>query len=67
MIFGLGVVLYSCFIDLPPVQSRPAFASWSTLPLYFGIAVYAFEAIGVVSWNKLSELMLDNIIYVCLF
>jgi proton-coupled amino acid transporter len=48
MVLGLGVVLYSCFIDLPPVQSRPAFSSWSTLPLYFGIAVYAFEGIGVV-------------------
>lgn len=48
MVFGLAITLVYCFQGAP-YASQPAFASWSTLPLYFGIAIYAFEGIGVVS------------------
>lgn len=48
MVVGLAITLVHCFQGAP-YASQPAFASWSTLPLYFGIAIYAFEGIGVVS------------------
>lgn len=47
MVVGLAITLVHCFQGAP-YASQPAFASWSTLPLYFGIAIYAFEGIGVV-------------------
>jgi proton-coupled amino acid transporter len=47
MVIGLAITLVYCFQGVP-YASQPAFASWSTLPLYFGIAIYAFEGIGVV-------------------
>ncbi len=49
-IVGLVITLLHCFQGLQPASSLPAFNSWRTLPLYFGIAIYAFEGIGVVSW-----------------
>ncbi|CAD5120431.1 DgyrCDS9000 [Dimorphilus gyrociliatus] len=43
----IGVLVYSTY-DLPDVSDYPAFESWSTLPLFFGLAIYAFEGIGLV-------------------
>lgn len=48
-ILGLGIIFYYTVQDLPPASSRPAFAPWKQLPLFFGTAIYAFEGIGVVS------------------
>jgi proton-coupled amino acid transporter len=47
-IIGLGIIFYYTVQDLPPASSRPAFAAWKHLPLFFGTAIYAFEGIGVV-------------------
>ena len=47
---GLVIILVHCFFNLPPNPTYypEAFSGWSTLPIYFGIALYAFEGIGVV-------------------
>lgn len=45
---GLSITFYYMLKDLPRTETVHGFASWSTLPLYFGTAIYAFEGIGVV-------------------
>jgi len=45
---SLVLLFYFLFQDLPSVSSRPAFGSWSKLPLYFGTAVFAFEGVSLV-------------------
>lgn len=45
---GLAISYYYICIDLPPIESRPVFASWSQLPVFFGTAIFALEGIGVV-------------------
>ncbi|XP_042231441.1 proton-coupled amino acid transporter-like protein pathetic [Homarus americanus] len=48
-IIGITICFYYMLRDLPHVQEElPAFAGFSTLPLYFGSAIYAFEGIGLV-------------------
>lgn len=47
-VLGLGIIFFYTLQDLPPASSRPAFAPWKQLPLFFGTAIYAFEGIGVV-------------------
>jgi len=42
-VVGLAITLFYCFTDLHSVTDRPAIASLSTLPLYFGIAIFTFE------------------------
>ncbi|ESN92740.1 hypothetical protein HELRODRAFT_96051 [Helobdella robusta] len=48
MIFGLAVVLYSCFVDIPSTNLRPAHGSWNDFPLFFSIAIFTFEGIGLI-------------------
>ncbi|XP_074601892.1 proton-coupled amino acid transporter 1-like isoform X1 [Brevipalpus obovatus] len=45
---GLVFVFYDLCSDLPPISMRPAIVDPHRLPLYFGIAIYAFEGIGLV-------------------
>lgn len=45
---GMAISFYYICIDLPPLDSRPIFASWSKLPVFFGTAIFALEGIGVV-------------------
>lgn len=49
MIAGIVVVLYYSISDgLPDVTERSYIASFETIPLFFGTAVFAFEGIGLV-------------------
>ncbi|XP_052860153.1 proton-coupled amino acid transporter 2-like [Anopheles cruzii] len=45
---GLAIAFLFLLQDLPHSASVPPISSWSTLPLYFGTVMYAFEGIGVV-------------------
>ncbi|XP_063702405.1 proton-coupled amino acid transporter-like protein CG1139 isoform X2 [Culicoides brevitarsis] len=47
-ISGLAITFYYMLQDLPHTDTVKPYASWKTLPLYFGTAIYAFEGIGVV-------------------
>ena len=47
-IAGLAISFFYMLHDLPHTDTVKPIASWSTLPLYFGTAIYAFEGIGVV-------------------
>jgi len=45
---GLAITFSYMLVDLPDVHTVKPVATWATLPLYFGTAIYAFEGIGVV-------------------
>uniref|UniRef100_A0A182PFX3 Amino acid transporter transmembrane domain-containing protein n=1 Tax=Anopheles epiroticus TaxID=199890 RepID=A0A182PFX3_9DIPT len=47
-IAGLAIAFLFLLQDLPHTRSVRPVSSWSTLPLYFGTVMYAFEGIGVV-------------------
>lgn len=47
-VIGLTITFLFMLKDLPKTDTVDSFASWATLPLYFGTAIYAFEGIGVV-------------------
>jgi len=55
MACGLSVTIYYSSQDLPSVSERKAFAGWTTLPLFFGTAIYAFEGIGLVNKLLISQ------------
>ena len=51
---GITIIMIYLFIGIGDVKKRPASADISTLPLFFGQAIFAFEGIGLVSgiqWN----------------
>ncbi|XP_054265819.1 proton-coupled amino acid transporter-like protein pathetic isoform X2 [Macrosteles quadrilineatus] len=48
LLFGCAFVLYDVFIDLPPIDSRPAFTSIQKLPLFYATVLFALEGIGTV-------------------
>ena len=66
--YTLAVVFYYIFRNpLPDFHSRPLFASWSQLPLFFGTAMFTFEGntlnsiqnflvIKIVHFHKVSVL-----------
>ncbi|KAJ6637549.1 Proton-coupled amino acid transporter-like protein [Pseudolycoriella hygida] len=45
---GIGVVFYYVLQDVPSISHRNHFGQVSTLPLYFGTAMFAFEGIALV-------------------
>ncbi|XP_041359402.1 proton-coupled amino acid transporter 4-like [Gigantopelta aegis] len=47
-ICSLVIIFVYIVQGLPDVSSRPAFSSWSNLPLYFGTAIYTYEGISLV-------------------
>ena len=46
---GITIIMIYLFIGIGDVKKRPASADISTLPLFFGQAIFAFEGIGLVS------------------
>lgn len=45
---GVGVVFYYAFQEIPSPSERKYIGEWSTIPLYFGTAMFAFEGIALV-------------------
>ncbi|XP_023315117.1 proton-coupled amino acid transporter-like protein pathetic isoform X2 [Trichogramma pretiosum] len=45
---GLGITFYYIFSDLPSIENVNKISSWKDMPLFFGIAIFALEGIGVV-------------------
>lgn len=52
MVVGVVLTLYISMDHLPPISSRPAAASLSHLPLFFGTVIYAYEGISLVSVKR---------------
>ncbi|XP_055894769.1 proton-coupled amino acid transporter 2-like isoform X1 [Biomphalaria glabrata] len=81
-LIGLIIIFQSLFQGLPDSSERPAFSSWSTLPLFFGTSMFAFESICLTisvrsklinindygGWNGLLSLAMTIIIalYSCM-
>ncbi|CAG5133407.1 unnamed protein product, partial [Candidula unifasciata] len=47
-ITGLIIIIQYIVQDLPDVSERPAFSSFSEIPLFFGTAIFAVEGISLV-------------------
>jgi len=58
MVIGLVATLLYCFTNLPSVSDRPAVASVTTLPLYFGIAIFTFEVCVLSAFAVLFKLFI---------
>lgn len=48
MAVGVVITFYYIFTDLPSVSERPAVASITQMPMFFGTVIFALEGIGVV-------------------
>lgn len=49
---GFAIIFVDVLHGLPPVSSRSAVTStFSTLPLFFGTVMFAFEGVNLVSIN----------------
>lgn len=45
---SVGITFYYVFSELEPISSRPKIASITSLPAFFGTAIFALEGIGVI-------------------
>jgi proton-coupled amino acid transporter len=45
---GFGITLYYILIDIPHISTRNPVGTLRDFPLFFGIVLFALEAIGVV-------------------
>lgn len=48
MILGVIFIFYHLISNIGDPSGLPAFAGVDTLPLFFGVAIYAYEGIGLV-------------------
>lgn len=48
MAIGIGVVFYYAFQNIPSISERQLIGEISTIPLFFGTAMFAFEGIALV-------------------
>lgn len=49
----LAITAYYVFTDLPAFSERPAIADYRKMPLFFGTAIFALEAIG--RWKRMKK------------
>lgn len=48
VLIGLFITFYYCFIDMPSISTRSLHTTFADTPSFFGIAIFAMEAIGFV-------------------
>lgn len=48
MIIGIVLTVGYAAQDLPSASERNYFASWDTLPLFFGTVLFAFEGVALI-------------------
>ncbi|XP_054266454.1 proton-coupled amino acid transporter-like protein pathetic isoform X1 [Macrosteles quadrilineatus] len=48
LLIGCTLTLYFCFIDMPPLSSRPLVVEVTRWPLFFSTALFGMEGIGTV-------------------
>lgn len=53
---SLVVIIQYLIRNIQHTEKLPGFAGWSNFPVFFGIAMYAFEGIGVVCLKSLRSL-----------
>jgi proton-coupled amino acid transporter len=49
MFIGFGITLYYILVDIPNISTRNPVGVLRDVPLFFGMVLFALEAIGVVS------------------
>lgn len=62
---GLGITFYYLVFDLPDISKRELFTSILKLPPFFGIVIFAMEAIGVVMPLENSMKTPQNFVGIC--
>lgn len=48
VLIGLVITFYYCFTDMPDISQRPLHTTILKLPAFYGIAIFAMEAIGLI-------------------
>lgn len=63
MATGVGVVFYYALQNIPDITERKYVGDLSTIPLFFGTAIYAFEGIALVTFAFCFYLVLIIIFF----